>query len=193
MRRWVWVVVMVLSLGLAPLATPVRAAGALRPAADSIYIVQPGDSLWRIATRNNTTVAALVAANGFANDAVMIHPGQQLIIPGAGGSVTTASAPPTGAGGAYVVQASDSLWRIATRNNTTVAALVAANGFANDKVMLHPGQVLTLPGGAGGTAQQTTAPAAQPAATAPGINHLGTETANSCASCARARRPMGGG
>ena len=182
MRRMVkvWVGSLALALVFAPLAAPARAAGvevvAARPAVDTIYIVQPGDSLWRIATRHGTTVAALVAANGFANENVMIHPGQQLVIPSPGGSVpvTGTTAAPAATGGTYVVVAGDSLWRIATRNNTTVAALVAANGFANDKVMLHPGQVLNLPGGAASSG----APAAtQPPATSstPGINHVGTE------------------
>jgi LysM repeat protein len=175
------VLVLVWATALLPAAIPVQAgvdpAPAFRPLADTIYIVQPGDSLWRIATRTGVTLAALITANGFANENVIIHPGQQIIIPGGGTTVTGSGseAAPTGAGGTYTVQPGDSLWRIATRTSTTVAGLVAANGFANDKVMLHPGQVLKLPAGTtGGTPSTAVTPANSPTRS-PGINHLGTE------------------
>lgn len=183
MKRLVWI--LVIGLVFAPVATPARAAAvaavaARQPLGDTIYVVRPGDSLWRISARTGVSVAALVAANGFANDKVIIHPGQQLIIPGSGGAVTTpGTSPAAGPGGTYTVKPGDSLSRISTRTGVSMAALVAANGFANDKVMLHPGQVLTLPGGAAGSsAPAPVSTAAQPVpqpATTPGLNHLGTE------------------
>lgn len=46
------------------------------------YVVQPGDNLYRIAQRHNTTVAELMAVNNISDQSV-IYVGQQLIIPGA--------------------------------------------------------------------------------------------------------------
>ncbi len=66
------------------------------PATGSIYIVQPGDTLTKIAARYHTTVAALLAANGLTNpDRIWI--GQRLRI---GSASSGGSAPPaTGGGG----------------------------------------------------------------------------------------------
>ncbi|MGB9812936.1 MAG: DUF3794 and LysM peptidoglycan-binding domain-containing protein [Thermovenabulum sp.] len=46
----------------------------------TIYIVQKGDTLWKIAKRYNVTVESIVKANKLENPN-MIMPGQQLIIP----------------------------------------------------------------------------------------------------------------
>lgn len=43
------------------------------------YTVKSGDSLYAIARRHNTTVAALQRANGISGS--LIHPGQRLVIP----------------------------------------------------------------------------------------------------------------
>ena len=42
------------------------------------YIVQPGDSLWKIAKKFHTTVEAVMEANGLSSDALM--PGDRLIL-----------------------------------------------------------------------------------------------------------------
>jgi LysM repeat protein len=54
------------------------------------YVVQPGDSLWRISHRFNISVDALKSINQLYNN--YIYPGQQLIIPGPD---ATPEAPPT--------------------------------------------------------------------------------------------------
>jgi spore coat assembly protein SafA len=45
-----------------------------------IYIVQRGDTLWKIAKRYNTTIDAIVRANNIKNPDLIV-PGQKLIIP----------------------------------------------------------------------------------------------------------------
>lgn len=45
----------------------------------STYVVQPGDTLYRIAVRFNTTVRDLMTANGLPNENVAA--GQQLFVP----------------------------------------------------------------------------------------------------------------
>ncbi len=63
------------------------------PIGQGVHTVRPGDTLWDIAQRYGTTVEALVAANNIANRD-LIHPGQQLNIPGADDSAPPISAAP---------------------------------------------------------------------------------------------------
>lgn len=49
------------------------------PSEEFIYVVQPGDNLFRIALRFNTTVEAIQAANGLEDTTIYV--GQELIIP----------------------------------------------------------------------------------------------------------------
>ena len=159
-----------------------------RPSTDT-YVVQPGDSLYRIAARQGVDFNALMAANGFTSDKVIIYPGQVLILPGSvpgGASGGQPGGPASaGPGGSYTVQPGDSLYRIAARQGVDFNALMAANNFTSDKVIIYPGEVLNLPGGASsggatsGGADATPAPvggpAPQPASSTPGLNHLGTQ------------------
>lgn len=144
------------------------------------YTVRPGDTLFSIARRNNTTVAVLAATNQIANPDV-IHVGQTLEIPEgqhapttAGASVASAAAPvsaasssagPSGqahgaAGVTYVVQPGDTLYRIARRYGTTVTAVAQANNLY-DVNTIHVGQVLLIPTGVGGSYSAPHAPAGQ--------------------------------
>jgi sortase A len=71
----------VTSLGQTPTPTP-------NPAGSAVYVVQSGDSLWKIADSYGITVDALVEANGLSKDDV-IHPGQELVIPVSGQALPT--------------------------------------------------------------------------------------------------------
>lgn len=118
------------------------------------YTVQGGDTLYRIAIRNNTTVSELRAANQLAGD--LIQPGQVLQIPNCGGE--SVSAPSDGvtpeapldtgvqpAGGeTYTVQPGDTLFTIAQRFGTTISAITAANNLSNPN-QLSVGQELIIP------------------------------------------------
>lgn len=79
-----------------PAATPAPAAPSAAPAAAAgTYVVQRGDTAFRIATRFGLTVLDLAVANNLY-DARYIYSGQTLIIPGAAGQPGAAAAPAVG-------------------------------------------------------------------------------------------------
>ena len=177
MKKVFWVAALVMAL-VVQAAAPALGATAQPQTGSGTYVVQPGDSLYRIAAREGVDFNELMAVNHFTSDKVIIYPGQVLILPG--GGAPAAPNAPAPAGGTYVVQPGDSLYRIAARQGVDFNALVAANHFTSDKFILYPGQVLALPGGpvAGAAAPANPAPASsntQPATGAPGLNHLGTQ------------------
>jgi len=114
-------------------------------AAAQTYIVQPGDTLWTIASRFGVTVTALVSANQLTNpDALQL--GQRLVIPAQGTAATTSS--PAAASSSpliHVVQNGDTLWSIASRYKTSVDAIVETNRLPNPNA-LKLGQRLVVPG-----------------------------------------------
>ncbi len=101
------------------------------------YVVVAGDTLYSIAQRFGTTVAAIQRANGIVNPA-LIRAGQKLTIPPAG------SQPPTTVAGTYVVQAGDTLYGIAAYLGKNVWDIIAANNLT-DPYLIYPGQALTTP------------------------------------------------
>ena len=100
-----------------------------------IYIVQPGDTLYSIAMRYNTTVDAIVRQNQIS-DPGMIYPGMMLQIP--------LSCPPTD-GFTYIVQSGDTLSAIAAQYGVTVYDLVCYNELV-PTYLIYPGQPLFVPG-----------------------------------------------
>ena len=83
----------------------------------AVYTVRPGDTLWAIARRFDTTVQELAALNGIA-DPDLIYPGQVLRLPDSSSVLV------------YRVVRGDTLSGIALRFGTTVQAL--ARAFARD-------------------------------------------------------------
>ncbi len=95
------------------------------------YVVQPGDSLWLIAQKYNTTVDDIKQLNGLTGN--LINVGQVLKIPASQASSYFS----------YTVKAGDSLWLIAQKYNTTVNAIKSLNGLTSDALSI--GQVLKIP------------------------------------------------
>ena len=62
--------------------------------AAATYVVQPGDTLWRISRQFGTTVDAIVRANNIPNPN-LIYVGQVLEIPGVGPTATPPIVPPS--------------------------------------------------------------------------------------------------
>ena len=102
----------------------------------STYVVQNGDSLYKIAQKYNTTVNELKSLNNLSSDALMI--GQTLKIP-----TNTSNSTTSGNNTTYTVKSGDSLYKIAQRYNTTVNAIKSLNGLSSDNLSI--GQQLLIP------------------------------------------------
>jgi L,D-transpeptidase ErfK/SrfK len=100
------------------------------------YVVRSGDTLFTIAQRFGTSVAALRSVNGLTSDALSV--GQVLVIPGG-------PATPPNMVSDYVVQPGDTLFLISRKFGTTVQAVMSANNLTT--TALYVGQRLRIPGG----------------------------------------------
>ena len=102
------------------------------PESGNYYVVQNGDSLWKIANKYGITVDELKNLNGLTNNNLTV--GQILEIPG--------NSDDSNNSGTYTVKPGDSLWKIANQYGLTVAELKALNGLTSDN--LSVGQVLKV-------------------------------------------------
>lgn len=121
--------------------TPPPTTPAPRPSAGS-YAVRQGDTLSGIAQRHGVSLATLIAANPQIRNPDLIFAGQQIKLPGSGGSAT------------HTVRSGDTLSGIAQRNGVSLAALIAANPQIANPNLIYPGQQVHVPGG------RTSAPSA---------------------------------
>jgi LysM repeat protein len=128
-------------------------------------LVQPGESLWSIASANGISTATLAAANGLGAESQIIA-GTTLNVPVGTSTGTTAAATQTASGstGGRVVQSGESLWSIAQANGVSVSALASANGLSSTS-MLIAGQSISIPSSSGTVATATTSYAANPQTT----------------------------
>ncbi len=115
-----------LTVQAATQAAPVRVADP-----ETVYIVQRGDTLSAIGRRYGVTVQALVTYNSLTT--TNIYVGQRLLIPGQPAPTYPIS---------YVVQRGDTLYKIAQRYGTTVAALMQVNHMRSETI--YVGQRLTI-------------------------------------------------
>jgi LysM repeat protein len=134
------------------LITPTALPGADNTEACT-HTVQPGETLFRIAVKNNLTVSQLQQANPQLGNGDLIHPGDVLKIPNCNGNGTTSSNPPPSepsnmtapsGGQVYTVQRGDTLTTIAQHFGVTVRAIQDANNIS-DPNRLSVGQQLVIP------------------------------------------------
>ncbi len=128
-----------------PAATPIIEAGA------TYYIVQPGDSLWKIAQQFGTSVEKIKQLNQLSSENLQI--GFRLCVANASGQAAAPSmqpavapiensASPAPADNFYIIQPGDSLNSIAAAFSTSVAMLKRINNLTTD--VINPGSVLKL-------------------------------------------------
>ncbi len=91
------------------------------------HTVVPGETVWLISQKYDTTVAAVAGANNLANPN-LIYSGQMLSIPGK-----------------HRVAPGETLWLLSQHYGTSVAALAGASALANP-ALIYPGQILNIPG-----------------------------------------------
>ena len=151
----------VISFACAWLLAQVAPAWADEP----IHIIQPGETLFRIALNHGSTVEALRAANGISGN--LIYAGQTLTIPGTSAppavteSTTSVADQPVIAASEviHIVQPGETLFKIGLKYNLTWTVIQQANGIIGTKI--YAGQRLTIPNKGNGS--ETDSNSASPA------------------------------
>lgn len=107
------------------------------------YTVQAGDTLFSIATKYQTTVAVIKQMNNLTSDVITV--GQKLLVPSLGISPNPTSTPAIpNSTTSYIIQAGDTLYRIALKYGTTMRALQQLNDLPNPD-LITPGQAVAIP------------------------------------------------
>lgn len=102
---------------------------------NNTYIVKSGDTLYGIASKNNTTVDILKQLNNLSSNLLSI--GQVLKLP----STEIIEIPTTTT--TYIIQSGDTLYSIAKKYNTTVDKIKQLNNLSNNNLSI--GQILQIP------------------------------------------------
>ena len=102
---------------------------------EGYYIVKKGDSLWSIASKNNTTVDNIKKLNNLSSNNLSIGQVLKLSYDAENGSAEESNI--------YTVKKGDSLWLIANKYGTTVDELASANGLKSNTLSI--GQTLIIP------------------------------------------------
>ena len=102
---------------------------------NNTYIVKAGDTLYRIATQNNTTVDILKNLNNLTSNTLSI--GQVLLLPQT--EIIEIPSNPT----TYIIKSGDTLYSIAKKYNTTVDILKELNNLTTNTLSIN--QQLQIP------------------------------------------------
>lgn len=110
-----------------------------------VYKVRPGDNLYEIAKRSNTTIAQIRKDSGIKGD--LIHPGDIIKVrfTPKGYKADKKKATPTTT--TYIVKKGDMLSKVAARHGVTTAALLKANNMTMAQAnKVRPGTKIVIPG-----------------------------------------------
>jgi LysM repeat protein len=121
-----------------------------------VYTVKAGDSVYGIAAQYKMNPEELESYNNWpegvlhsliVGETVLIPASaiQTTTLPGLPLPVETTSAPPGPGQGTYIVQAGDSISKIADKWGVEVSALLLVNGWADQSVVIVPGDEIRIP------------------------------------------------
>ena len=99
------------------------------------HVIQPGDSLWKIARQYSVGLRQLAKWNGIGTTTTL-HPGKELVVFRPSSEVLRKVS--------YRVRRGESFAKIANKFNLTVASIMSWNQKAAKARYLHPGDNLTL-------------------------------------------------
>ena len=117
--------------------------------ANGEYVVQPGDSLWKIANIHKMKVSDLKAVNGLTSNNLKV--GQKLKVTGNApstnvsfnnGGGTDVSPAPSGQAVKHTVQAGDSLWSLSKKYGVKISDIQKANNMKGTYII--PGKTLII-------------------------------------------------
>lgn len=103
---------------------------------EGYYIVKKGDSLWSIASKNNTTVDNIKKLNNLSSNNLSVGQVLKLSYNAENEDIKESNI--------YTVKKGDSLWLIANKYGTTVDELKSANNLKSNTLSI--GQTLIIPG-----------------------------------------------
>lgn len=110
-----------------------------------VYKVRPGDNLYEIAKRSNTTIAQIRKDSGIKGD--LIHPGDIIKVRFTPKGYKADKKKATQTTTTYVVKKGDMLSKVAARNGVTLAALLKANNMTMAQAnKVRPGDKIVIPG-----------------------------------------------
>ncbi len=118
-----------------------------RPANNTVYTVEPGDTLMGIASKYGASLAAIERYNGL-NGYSILKVGEKITIPGINAVNTNYAANNSGSNTVYTVEPGDTLMGIASKYGASLAAIERYNGL-NGYSILKVGEKITIPGGKG--------------------------------------------
>jgi len=114
-------------------------AGTAQAACSTTYLVQPGDTISKIAKNCGTTISVIARANPSITNLNLIYPGQTILLPGA-----LTIIPDTGQE-VYIVKPLDSMSRIAVNFGVSLDALIRSNPGIADPSLIYTGQRILIP------------------------------------------------
>ncbi len=109
-----------------------------------VYKVRPGDNLYEIAKRSNTTIAQIRKDSGIKGD--IIHPGQTIKVRFTPKGYKASKNKPTQVTTTYIVKKNDMLSKVAAKHGVSLAALLKANNMTMAQAnKVQPGTRIVIP------------------------------------------------